>query len=43
MSPAMASWISEQFAVSALALRELNLRDATDQEIFLLQDANQLL
>ncbi|MGI8653783.1 MAG: DUF5615 family PIN-like protein [Pyrinomonadaceae bacterium] len=34
MSPAMASWISEQFAVSALALRELNLRDATDQEIF---------
>jgi predicted nuclease of predicted toxin-antitoxin system len=34
MSPAIAVWISRSFAVNALAVRELNLRDATDQEIF---------
>ena len=35
MSPAMAVWISNNFPVNAVALRELGLRDATDREIFL--------
>jgi predicted nuclease of predicted toxin-antitoxin system len=34
MSPTIAPWISENFFVTALALRELGLRDATDREIF---------
>ncbi len=34
LSPAIAVWISEQFAVRAVALRELGLRDATDRDIF---------
>lgn len=35
MSPAIATWISSNFAMSAIAVRDLGLRDATDQEIFL--------
>src|SRR5262249_45861210 len=34
MSPAIATWISSNFAVSAVAIRDLGLRDATDPEIF---------
>jgi predicted nuclease of predicted toxin-antitoxin system len=35
MSPAIAAWIAGNFAVSAVAVRDLGLRDATDQQIFL--------
>jgi predicted nuclease of predicted toxin-antitoxin system len=34
MSPAIAAWVSSNFAVSAVAIRELGLRDAKDKEIF---------
>jgi predicted nuclease of predicted toxin-antitoxin system len=34
MSPAMAAWISNNFAVNAVAIRDLGLRDAEDKEIF---------
>jgi predicted nuclease of predicted toxin-antitoxin system len=34
MSPAMAAWIGDNFSVPAAAIRDLGLRDATDQEIF---------
>jgi predicted nuclease of predicted toxin-antitoxin system len=34
MSPAITAWISSSFAVDAVAIRDLGLRDATDQEIF---------
>jgi predicted nuclease of predicted toxin-antitoxin system len=34
LSPAMAGWISTQYAVPAFALRDLGLREAADQEIF---------
>jgi predicted nuclease of predicted toxin-antitoxin system len=34
MSPAIAAWVSSNFAVSALAIRDLGLRDAEDEEIF---------
>ena len=34
LSPAIAAWITEQYAVSAIALRDLGLRDSTDREIF---------
>jgi predicted nuclease of predicted toxin-antitoxin system len=34
LSPALAPWMSAQFAVSAVALRDLGLRDAGDREIF---------
>jgi len=33
MSPAIAAWISS-FAVKAVAVRDLGLREATDEEIF---------
>jgi predicted nuclease of predicted toxin-antitoxin system len=35
LSPALAPWLSSTFDISALALRDLGLRDATDREIFL--------
>lgn len=35
LSPTIPAWISETFAVSAVALRDLGLRDASDREIFL--------
>ena len=34
MSPAMAAWVSSIFAVNAVAIRDLGLRDAEDKEIF---------
>jgi len=35
MSPAIAAWIEAGYAVRAMAVRDLGLRDATDHEIFL--------
>jgi predicted nuclease of predicted toxin-antitoxin system len=35
ISPAIAAWIRSNFAVNAIAVRDLGLRDATDREIFL--------
>jgi predicted nuclease of predicted toxin-antitoxin system len=34
LSPAIANWISSNFNITALALRDLGLRDAEDLEIF---------
>lgn len=34
ISPAIAAWISSNYAVSAVAIRDLGLRDAKDKEIF---------
>lgn len=34
LSPSMAEWIRDRFGVEAHAVRELALRDATDQQIF---------
>ena len=35
LSPAIAGWIESNFNVRAFALRDLGLRDAEDEEIFL--------
>lgn len=35
LSPAIADWIAKTFAVEAIAVRELGLRDATDKDIWL--------
>jgi predicted nuclease of predicted toxin-antitoxin system len=34
ISPHFAPWLSERFGVSTFSLRDLGLRDATDQQIF---------
>ena len=34
MSPAIAVWIGSNFAVNAIAIRDLGLRDSEDKEIF---------
>ncbi len=34
MSPAIAVWISSNFSIEAVAIRDLGLRDARDKEIF---------
>ncbi|BAY16956.1 hypothetical protein NIES21_27900 [Anabaenopsis circularis NIES-21] len=34
LSPAIATWISNTFGITALALRDVGLRDAEDLEIF---------
>jgi predicted nuclease of predicted toxin-antitoxin system len=34
MSPAIATWITNNYAVSAVAIRDLGLRDAEDKVIF---------
>jgi predicted nuclease of predicted toxin-antitoxin system len=34
LSPSIASWLSIEFSVSAIAVRDLGLRDAKDQEFF---------
>jgi|SRR5690349_9881543 len=34
MSPAIAAWVSTTFSVTAVAVRDVGLRDAKDQEIF---------
>jgi predicted nuclease of predicted toxin-antitoxin system len=35
MSPAIAKWITSELGIEAYALRDLGLRDSTDNEIFL--------
>ena len=35
LSPALAPWLGSTFDISAVALRDIGLRDATDREIFL--------
>ncbi len=35
LSPAIAFWIEETFGIETFALRDLDLRDAEDEEIFL--------
>jgi predicted nuclease of predicted toxin-antitoxin system len=35
LSPAIALWITANFQVQSLALRDLGLRDATDHQIFM--------
>ncbi len=35
LSPGLALWIVQMFGVSAVALRDIGLRDATDRQIFL--------
>jgi len=35
LSPAIAAWITENFGIQAIAVRDLGLRDATDHQIFL--------
>jgi predicted nuclease of predicted toxin-antitoxin system len=34
LSPAIAKWITKNFSIQAVALRDLGLRDATDRQIF---------
>jgi predicted nuclease of predicted toxin-antitoxin system len=34
LSPALAEWLEVNYAIEAAALRDLGLRDATDQSIF---------
>jgi predicted nuclease of predicted toxin-antitoxin system len=34
LSPDIAAWISTNFAIEAIAVRQEGLRDATDREIF---------
>jgi predicted nuclease of predicted toxin-antitoxin system len=35
LSPAIARWISSEFPVEAIPIRDVGLRDASDREIFL--------
>jgi predicted nuclease of predicted toxin-antitoxin system len=35
LSPALAAWLTQSFALNAVALRDIGLRDATDRQIFL--------
>lgn len=34
ISPTIATWISEQFEIEAVAIRDVGLRDSSDQAIF---------
>ena len=34
LPPSLADWLAETFSVEAIALRDIGLRDASDQEIF---------
>ena len=34
LSPQLAPWLTRQYGIAALAVRDLGLRDATDREIF---------
>lgn len=34
MSPSIAAWVSSTFGVHTVAVRDVGLRDAKDQEIF---------
>ena len=35
LSPAIATWIRQKFSIDAVALRDIGLRDAADEEIFM--------
>lgn len=35
LSPALASWLTRTFGVTAVPVRDISLRDATDRQIFL--------
>lgn len=35
LSPALAPWIAQTFGISAVALRDIGLRDGSDRQIFL--------
>jgi predicted nuclease of predicted toxin-antitoxin system len=35
LSPAIAAWIRQNFSIDAVALRDIGLRDAEDEEIFI--------
>jgi predicted nuclease of predicted toxin-antitoxin system len=35
LSPQIASWLTNEFGVTALAIRDVGLRDAKDRNIFL--------
>lgn len=41
ISPSMAAWIRDNYAVDAVAVRDLGLRDATDFEIYQAARKNQ--
>ncbi|HEY0739152.1 MAG TPA: DUF5615 family PIN-like protein [Herpetosiphonaceae bacterium] len=43
LSPALADWIANTFRTSALALRDLGLRDATDHAIFMVARREQAI
>ncbi|AKG22756.1 DUF5615 family PIN-like protein [Calothrix sp. 336/3] len=43
LSPAIATWISNTFSITALALRDIGLRDAEDDEIFELAKAQGII
>lgn len=34
LSPSLAKWVQQEFQIDAIAVRELGLREASDQEIF---------
>lgn len=43
LSPAIAAWITTTLGVSAVAVRDLGLRDATDHEIFMAARRDQVI
>ena len=43
MSPAIATWISSNYAVSAVAIRDLGLRDAEDKAVVMTKDSDTVL
>ncbi|MBE9064022.1 DUF5615 family PIN-like protein [cf. Phormidesmis sp. LEGE 11477] len=43
LSPAIAIWITETFDITAVALRDLNLRDAEDPDIFAVAKAQKAI
>jgi len=40
LSPALALWIARTFGISAAALRDIELRNGTDRQIFLAANSN---
>ena len=42
-SPALATWISSNYAVSAVAIRDLGLRDAEDKAVVMTKDSDFVL
>src|ERR1043165_3683322 len=43
MSPAIATWISSNYAVSAVAIRDLGLLDAEDKAVVMTKDSDFVL